>query len=87
MSFKEDATHHGEHKPGLRLYNLATDIGEIKDVSAQNPEIVKELKVLADREAATLCDGSANGPGVRPPGRVENPQPLYPMEMPATPKK
>ena len=61
MGFKEDAAHHGEHQPGLRLYNLATDIGETTDVSAQHPDIVQKLKALADQEAATLCDGSPKG--------------------------
>ena len=85
MGFKEDAEHHGEHQPGLRLYNLATDIGEITDVSAQHPEIVKNLKALADEESATLCNGAAK-PGVRSPGRVENPQFLYPVKVAALKK-
>lgn len=79
MGFKEDAQHQGESKPGLRLYNLQNDIGETTDVSAQHPDIVKRLKALADREAATLCDGLPQGAGVRPPGRVDNPKTLYPM--------
>jgi len=70
----------GEDKPGLRLYNLTKDIGETTDVSAQNPEVVQRLKGLADHMAATLCDGSAKGPGVRAPGRVENPEFLYPVK-------
>ena len=70
----------GVNTPGLRLYNLDTDIGETTDVAAQHPEVVKELKALADNMAATLCDGSNKGPGVRPPGRVENPQYLYPVQ-------
>jgi len=69
----------GVKAPGLRLYNLETDIGETTDVAAQHPDVVKRLKALADHEAATLCDGSAKGPGVRPPGRVTDPKPLYPM--------
>ncbi len=85
MGFKEDATHHGEHQPGLRLYNLATDIGETTDVSAQHPDIVKKLKALADQESATLCNGAAK-PGVRPPGRVESPRFLYPVKAAAIQK-
>ena len=79
MGFKEDAQHHGEDKPGLRLYNLDTDIGETQDVSAQHPDVVAKLKALADKEAATLCD-ELNKPGVRPSGSVEHPQSLYPMQ-------
>ncbi len=77
MGFKEDAQRHGESKPGLRLYNLDSDIGETTDVSAQHPEVIKRLKKLADNMQATLCDGSADGPGVRSPGRVKNPEFLY----------
>ena len=69
----------GETKPGLRLYNLITDIGETTDVAAQHPDIVKRLRALADQQAATLCDGSNQGAGVRPPGKVSNPKTLYPM--------
>ena len=79
MGVKDDAIRFAENRPGLRLYNLAADIGESKNVAAENPEVVARLKALADKMAATLCDGSAKGPGVRPPGRVENPKGLYPM--------
>jgi len=85
MGFKEDAEHHGEQQPGLRLYNLATDVGETTDVSAQHPDIVKKLKALADQESATLCNGAAK-PGVRPPGRVEAPKFLYPVKAAAIKK-
>lgn len=86
MGFKEDAAHQGEHKAGLRLYNLTADIGEATDVSDQHPDIVKKLKALADQEATTLCVGSPKGPGVRAPGRVANPQFLYHVK-PAAEKK
>ena len=69
----------GVTNSGLRLYNLATDIGETTDVAAQHPDVVKRLKALADQEAVTLCNGTNGGPGVRPPGRVTDPKPLYPM--------
>ncbi len=68
----------GVKKTGLRLYNLNTDIGERTNVAAQYPETIKTLKTLADHEAATLCDGP-HGPGIRPPGHMADPQPLYPM--------
>jgi len=75
----------GAEKPGLRLYNLDTDIAERTNVAAQYPEVVKHLKKLADHQAATLCD-NLQGPGIRPPGQVEDPQPLYPMK-PGTEKR
>jgi arylsulfatase A-like enzyme len=85
MGFQEDAQHRGEHQPGLRLYNLATDIGETTDVSAQHPDTVKKLEALAGHEAATLGNG-ASKPGVRPPGRVESPHFLYPVKAAAIKK-
>jgi len=86
MGFKETPERHGESQPGLRLYNLQTDIGETTDVAAQHPDVVQRLKALADHEAATLCNGSHKGPGVRPAGHVENPQFLYPVKESAKKK-
>ncbi len=58
-----------------QLFNLATDIGESKDVAGDNAEIVQRLRALAETMKDDLgLDGV--GPGCRPPGRVENPQPL-----------
>ena len=55
-----------------QLYNLAADIGESKNVAAENPSEVARLHTLAD---AMKDDLGLNGigPGVRPLGRVENP--------------
>jgi hypothetical protein len=49
------------------------------NLAAQYPDVVKRLKTLADQKAAALCDGKDNKPGVRDPGNVDNPKPLYPM--------
>ena len=58
-----------------QLYNLESDIGESNDVADANPEVVKRLRSLAEAMDKDLgVDGV--GPGVRPLGRVENPQPL-----------
>jgi hypothetical protein len=48
-------------------------------VAAQHPDVVARLKALAGQEAARLCGDSSKAPGVRPPGRVTKPAPLYPM--------
>jgi arylsulfatase A len=58
-----------------QLYNLTADIGESKDVATENPEEVKRLLALADAMKDDLGLNAA-GPGVRPLGRVANPQPL-----------
>jgi len=89
MGFKEDEQRKGESKPGLRLYNLDTDIGETTDVAAAHPDVVKRLKALADKQTAALANNSPQGPGIRSPGRVKNPQFLYPVKEAANnkPKK
>ena len=60
---------------GLRLYNLDTDIGEQTDVAAQHLDIVAWLQGYVKQMDADLGVNN-EGPGVRPPGRVANPQPL-----------
>ena len=60
---------------GPRLYNLDSDIGELKDVAAQHPDVVVRLQKLIEHIGADL-GAAGKGLGVRPPGRVERPQPL-----------
>jgi len=57
------------------LYDVTTDLGEAKNVAQTNGAAVAELRALA---AAMDADLGAKdvGPGVRPLGRVERPQPL-----------
>lgn len=59
-----------------RLYNLATDLAEETDVAQQNPGVVNRLTVYAERIRADLGEGDDFGPGVRPVGRDETPEPL-----------
>jgi hypothetical protein len=60
---------------GPRLYNLDTDIGELADVAAQNRDVVARLQKLIQQMDADL-GVTGEGPGVRPPSRVPDPQPL-----------
>ena len=57
---------------GLELYNLREDISEKHDVAGQHPEIVEELKQIAEKARADLGDALTNriGSGTREPGRV-----------------
>lgn len=59
------------------LYDLIHDIGETTDVSAQHPDIVKELEAVAKKARADLGDRLTGqpGPGRREPGRLEPPSP------------
>ena len=59
-----------------QLYNLDNDIGERRDVASKHPDIVKQLQALAAAMDKDLGIKEL-GPGVRPPGRVENPVGLW----------
>jgi arylsulfatase A len=77
-ALKLEAVRAGDWKlqlAGHKLYNLATDIGEATDVAAANPEVVARLQGLADGMNADLGIDQ-NGPGCRPPGRVNGAKPL-----------
>jgi hypothetical protein len=62
--------------PGLRLYDLDAEIGELTDVAAQHPEVVAKLKVLADKMAAEI--GGKTPTARRPAGEVKGAKTLYP---------
>jgi arylsulfatase A-like enzyme len=57
------------------LYDLVNDISETTDVSAQHPEIVKQLEAEAEKARADLGDGftQRRGTGQREPGRWPKP--------------
>jgi arylsulfatase A-like enzyme len=63
--------------PEWRLFNLAEDIGEAKDLSAEHPEKVKELAALWDAWNAEQKDplwlAPMNRPGQRPAGGQQRP--------------
>ncbi len=58
------------------LYNLDIDIGEQHDVAAEHPEVIERLQKLVAAMDADLGVRKP-GPGVRPPGRVQQPSGLY----------
>jgi len=72
---KEDKKKEDKKPFTPKLYNLAADIGETTDVSAEHPDIVKRLQTLVAKMDADLGK-TKQGPGVRSPGRVAKPQPL-----------
>ena len=49
---------------GLELYNLREDLGETKNVAAENPDVVRRLKELADGARADLGDKLNDMPAV-----------------------
>ncbi len=56
---------------GLELYNLGDDLGETRNVAAENPEVVQRLQVLAEKAREDLGDSLTKrvGTGTREPGR------------------
>lgn len=56
----------------LELYNLRDDLGETKNVAAENPEIVARLQALAEKAREDMGDKLTGrvGKGTREPGRV-----------------
>ncbi len=60
-------------KTGLELYDLATDIGESRNVADAHPEVVKRLTALADAMRRDLGDNltGIEPTGKREPGRIE----------------
>ncbi|MEQ8785491.1 MAG: sulfatase [Pirellulaceae bacterium] len=67
------------HLAGGELYNLDTDIGESNNVAADHPQVVKQLRDVAAAMKADLGVEGV-GPGCRPLGKVENPQPIIDHE-------
>lgn len=57
------------------LYNLTDDVGESRNLAADHPTVVRELRALAEAMDQDLgLDGY--GPGVRQLGRVEEARPI-----------
>lgn len=64
------------HLAKNELYNLSSDIGEAHDIAMDHPEEVARLQQLAETMRTDLGDKTKDAPGVRPLGRVADPQPL-----------
>lgn len=62
-----------------QLYNLDSDIGETTNVADAHPDVMTRLRALADAMKDDL-GREGKGPGVRPLGRVENPQPIISLD-------
>jgi hypothetical protein len=62
----------------LALYDVRSDVGETREVSADHPEVVQRLTALADVARMELGDTNRPGIGQRPAGHIANPKPLVP---------
>ena len=64
-----------EGKKELKLFNLAKDIGESKNVAAANPKVVKRLLAHAEAARKDLGDTNRPGKGQRKAGWVDEASP------------
>jgi arylsulfatase A len=72
---KSKTTSSAEDENSYQLFNLKTDIGETTNIVSQYPQIVERLKkVVLEMDDDLGIRGI--GSGVRPMGKVMNPQPL-----------
>ncbi|MEZ5979932.1 MAG: sulfatase [Planctomycetota bacterium] len=62
-------------RTGVALFDLVEDPGETADLAKELPEVVAELRALADGAKAELGDRASGvrGSGVREPGRADPP--------------
>ena len=58
------------------LFDVRSDFGETREVSAEHREVVQRLLALAEKAREELGDVDRPGRGQREAGWVENPQPL-----------
>ena len=59
-----------------QLYDLSADPGELTNVIAEHPDVVRRLTELADRARKDIGDYQVKGAGARPTIRVAEPKPL-----------
>ena len=64
-----------EGKTELKLFNLAMDVHEDRNLAAQKPEVVKRLLALAEKAREDLGDLNRPGKGQRKAGWVDEPSP------------
>ena len=55
------------------LYDVRSDLGETREVAAENPDVVKRLLGLEESARADLGDLDREGADQRPAGWIEDP--------------
>jgi arylsulfatase len=58
-------------RTSYELYNMKTDMAERRNVADLHPDVVQELRAMADEAIKGLGNGKKRGSGQREPGRVE----------------
>lgn len=59
-----------------KLVNLATDLQEKNDVAAENPDVMKKMRALADEAIATLGNEASEGSEQRAAKTLESSKPM-----------
>jgi len=67
------------HLAKKELYHLGSDVGESRNVAADNPQVVAELQAVADQMDQDLGINGM-GPGVRKLGKVQGAEPIIDHE-------
>ena len=57
----------------MKLYDLESDLAELKNVASNNPQIVKQLLSMADEMMKAIGDTKMEGANQRPAGHVQEP--------------
>jgi len=58
------------------LFNVEEDISSRNNLAAENPEVVRELMMWAEKGRQDLGDANRKGAGQRAPGKIDNPVPV-----------
>lgn len=58
-----------------QLFDMEADIGEKTEIAARHPDVVARMMELAEKARREIGDEGRPGRGIRPAGRVTNPQP------------
>jgi len=62
----------------LALYDVRNDVGETRELSATQPDVVRRLTTLANAAREELGDTNRPSRSQRPAGHVADPKPLLP---------
>lgn len=76
LAVKEGPGKKGPTRQDLALFDVRSDVGEQKEVSAANSQAVERMLALAEMARKTLGDGDTQGTEQREAGWVEAPVPL-----------
>ncbi|MBI1368157.1 MAG: sulfatase-like hydrolase/transferase [Planctomycetes bacterium] len=87
--YKLEAVREGKWKYHLlrkELYDLDADIGESKNIAAENKDVVKHMIEVADKMDGDLGLDGTKAPGIRPLGHVKDAHPIIAQDGEISPE-